>query len=914
MRISFSGVESLYYYIMNINRYIISFAVSVLTAAIGSAAPVSPRAARVLAEELLQKEIISVPTGVKKVKGMSLSDETPYYIFNAADSQGGYVIVAGDDRLPAVLGYSQTGKLDLSNAPEGLWALLEMSARSVNGAEKKDIKGGSAPVVAPLLGDINWGQDAPFNKKCPVLSSGKNAYVGCVATAMAQMMRYYSYPVKGNGSASYDYAGVSHNADFGATTYDWANMPAAVPETPTDVQIDAYSTLSYHLGVAVQMQYDAGGSGAYTHLVAPALRKYFGYSPSLRMFTREYYNTDEWMAMIRTELDAGRPVYYSATSEDMLGGHAFVCDGYDSEGYVHINWGWYGNSNGYFYINHLNPGDLGAGAGSGAYNISQEILTGFKPAAAGDVEKSMIYGATRLAGDLAGGALLIMTFIENIDLDDFDGELYVVLTDPEENEIKATLFSQSYHLGGFSNGRPGSENVTLRNIPLSAQVENGEYHIKLAYKSTNDPETRLLRHPIGLPSHIKCRVRNGEITSVEKYEPTPKGELLTELLPDGEIYVNGSARFITNVKNNSSDFRFSKLILTLQNIADPQMSYSKSYDVDVYDLSSKEVIMDLDLPETLKEGEYSVTLCHDKFETLPFATADGKETTVTILPEAKSPVLRFTRNPDPYNATTATTIYKRGDILISSLDIKNYGAAGDALVLMRAVNRDNPEKSTVIKGVVKSWTKGEQAKEALSNTVALDPGMYDCYFYYADSTGKEIPMYAAAVNMEVEECASSAIEVTGFELPSQMKAGERYPYRITIKALRSVNGTFYLRMRQFTYTNGELVNMTSGVRLNAGEEKTIEGNYRVGSTLAEGNYLTMVEFKEGTVTAPASGHSVYYKEIRLGDDNSGVDIVTEEYDEGEESWVTLDGVKIAAPSAPGIYIHKNGSKVSKVIL
>ena len=308
------------------------------------AAPISSKTARNIAAAVLNGKKLGAHA---KTRGIDSQEENnqPYYIFNADENSGGYVIVAGDDRLPAVLGYSSDGYLDMENAPEALLALLEMSTANVNNINTVNVTKVGSPVVKPLLGDINWGQDSPFNTMCPTLSGGTLSYVGCVATAMAQIMRYYSYPEKGTGSHSYVHGSTSLSADFGNTTYDWANMPAAVPATPSDSQISAYSTLSSHLGIAVDMQYANGGSGAYTHLVAPALRNYFGYSPTLRMHTREYYNSDEWMQLIREELDAGRPVYYSASSEDGAGGHAFVCDGYDSEGYVHINWGWYGRSN-----------------------------------------------------------------------------------------------------------------------------------------------------------------------------------------------------------------------------------------------------------------------------------------------------------------------------------------------------------------------------------------------------------------------------------------------------------------------------------------------------------------------------------------------------------------------------------------
>lgn len=891
-------------------KYIFSLLALSVACAV-TAAPVSPEAAKQIAGKVLNGKSIGFPAKVKGINGVSADAAQPYYVFNA--NQGGYVIVAGDDRLPAVLGYSDSGYLDMDNAPEAMLTLLQMSVDNADKVNVSKAVSTGAPVVAPLLGEINWGQDTPFNTMCPKLTSGSTAYVGCVATAMAQLMRYYSYPSRGTGAHSYVDGSLSLSADFGNTEYDWANMPAVVPENPTDAQIKAYSTLSAHLGVAVDMQYAAGGSGAYSHLVAPALRNYFGYSSDLRMHTREYYNTDEWMAMIRTELDAKRPVYYSASSEDSGGGHAFVCDGYDSEGYVHINWGWYGRSNGYFYINHLNPGELGAGGGSGAYNISQEILTGFKPAQQGDAGIPLLFGATRFTCDIFGSTMTTMFYIENLDTETFDGELCVLLTDLEEKEIKSVVHTEAFTLKGFESGRPGAEMVTLRNVTTTADVPNGEYHLKMGYRSKGETAVHVMRHPIGLPSYVKCTVTNKVISDPVKHVPAPNVTMLTPLAPDGDIYAKGSARFNVELKNNSADFRLTSLVLTLKNVDKPEQTYCQTYSVNIYDLSSKSVTMDLDLPENLEKGEYEITLAHDKFLDTPFATKDGNPTQVTILDEVNMPVLRFVAQPDPYNATTTANDYKRGEILYANLSVKNYGAAGDCMIILRAINKQNPEYSTVVRGVTKAWTKGEKGTAVISNNITLDPGTYDCNFYYMAADGKEVLMPASGITINVSESDSPAIEVTEFEIPTSMKQGTAYPYKATVKALRAVNGTFYIRARQFTYTNGELVYMGS-IKLNAGETKTITGNYKPGTSLADGKYLTMVEFKEGSVTAPASGHQVYYKEMTIGADQSGVvDIVVEDENAPIE-WFTLDGIRISEPSAPGLYIRVRGTKKDKVIV
>ena len=179
---------------------------------------------------------------------------------------------------------------------------------------------------------------------------------------------------------------------------------------------------------------------AYSQAVTGALVNHFGYDTGIAYKKREYYSTPQWIAMIKTELDAGRPVFYSASNEDGKGGHAFVCDGYDSEDYFHFNWGWYGKSNGYFRVNALEPYALGIGANGGGYNLQQEIITGIKPLDSANPGKKQwaIFGSSRLSVVEAEGQILGMQRIDSHDCDKFTGKVALVLLD-KNKEVKAIL-------------------------------------------------------------------------------------------------------------------------------------------------------------------------------------------------------------------------------------------------------------------------------------------------------------------------------------------------------------------------------------------------------------------------------------------------------------------------------------------
>ena len=287
------------------------------------------------------------------------------------------------------------------------WQALRKSPRRATGNA----------VVGPLI-QTQWDQESPYWNLCP--GTGRNkAYVGCVATAMAQVMKFWEWPVTGTGSHSYkpldpnnpvdDFGNYNYStrytqtlsANFGETTYDWSNMLDRYTGTATSAQKEAVATLMYHCGVATEMMYgnDAdGGSGTFTvnygdwedpGCAQNAFVNYFRYKKEgLTAYVRdgytyhrtEYYkkwNDDDWTAMIKEELDKRRPILYGGASEE--GGHSFICDGYDDAGYFHFNWGWSGDNDGYFLLSRLKPGSGGAGGGGSDFSEDQDVIIGIVP-------------------------------------------------------------------------------------------------------------------------------------------------------------------------------------------------------------------------------------------------------------------------------------------------------------------------------------------------------------------------------------------------------------------------------------------------------------------------------------------------------------------------------------------------------
>ena len=311
------------------------------------------------------------------------------YVFTTENS---FVLMAADDRVQPILGYSLNGRFDIENMPDNKRAWIEGYTHEIQYAidhqtratsevsqqwrdlvEGRPDAGRTTTVVTPLV-QTKWDQTSPYNLLCP-----GGSVTGCVATAMAQIMKYWNYPSHGIGSHSYNHASYGVlSADFQSTTYDWNNMTNTYSSSSTSAQKMAVATLMYHCGVSVNMNYSPNGSGAGSAIVAESLKNYFNYSLETVYHDRSEYGDNTWIGMLKTELDLGRPVYYCGSGSG--GGHAFVFDGYNSSNNFHVNWGWSGYCDEYYSINNLNPGPGGTGSGTyGIYNDNQGAVIGIRP-------------------------------------------------------------------------------------------------------------------------------------------------------------------------------------------------------------------------------------------------------------------------------------------------------------------------------------------------------------------------------------------------------------------------------------------------------------------------------------------------------------------------------------------------------
>ena len=304
-----------------------------------------------------------------------------FYVFNCHPK--GFVIVSADDRMRPILGYSTESKFDVVAAEEGPTVFFDAYYADLNTAiaenleqspeiatqwqmlgENGTLSGRYGRTIGPLCSST-WHQTQLYNDQCPEDDEGYNGHVkvGCVANAMGQLMRYWEWPKTGVGSHSYycyGYGTTSYGtltANFGEAEYHYELMPDFLDYTSPQAEVDAVALLEYHAGVSVEMDYGPNASGAYSGDVVPAFQQYFRYSNDADFVDRDDYSDQQWINLLKNEIDNGRPMYYSAysyTKDATRGGHAFVCDGYDENDFFHYNWGWQGFDNGFYSINAMN--------------------------------------------------------------------------------------------------------------------------------------------------------------------------------------------------------------------------------------------------------------------------------------------------------------------------------------------------------------------------------------------------------------------------------------------------------------------------------------------------------------------------------------------------------------------------------
>ena len=326
-----------------------------------------------------------------------------FYVFNA-DGDNGFVIVSADDRTEPILGYADTGHLDLNNLPENASYWLQNYAYQIKSLENAvnlaaPHRAPGAEYVAPMT-TCKWDQDAPYNDYCPKDSKGQ-CYTGCAATGMAQVMYYYRWPESVGALPEYNVKRIDEFTmpTLKATSFEWAKMKDRYIKKDnvkqyTDEEAEAVARLMRYCGQSIKMQYGSNSSAASIHV--NTMVNYFGFSKVAQEISHVGFSNEEWEKIIYDEMVAKRVVLYDGFNESS--GHTFVIDGYDGKGLFHVNWGWGGFCDGFFVLGLLNPDSKGIGGGpsGNGYPMSQKAIIGLQKPGTGEevVPDPIIYNST----------------------------------------------------------------------------------------------------------------------------------------------------------------------------------------------------------------------------------------------------------------------------------------------------------------------------------------------------------------------------------------------------------------------------------------------------------------------------------------------------------------------------------------
>lgn len=548
------------------------------------------------------------------------------YLFTNTSDRG-VVVASASDLTPAILGYADTGSFTMQDIPDGMKYMLDMYAEEIAMAESGQVM--QVPYFAPAernpiepLCKTQWNQNAPYNDLTPKLQ-GQNCMTGCVATAMAQVMKVHEWPAEhGTGYVSYTWVNGAETLSYNLanSTMDWANMLNTYGAEANDEQKAAVASLMRDCGYATSMQYSLNASGTTAIKIPTALYYNFGYDAGLRTLQRLYYTQSEWENIVYTELENGCPVMIIGVS-DAQGGHCFVCDGYSSDRYYHINWGWGGMSDGYFLLSALDPETQGIGGSSGGFNNGVNICVGIKKPVAGSKIYTEIIGEgalkTQQESYPANGTVTFLSDgFTNTSMITIYAYLGVKLTDAEGNvtyvrDTEEVELESYYYVSGF--------NIAASEFPTS-----GTYTVTPVWYDADNDEWKDIRFPINEVGSLTLTIDNGTLN----FAPVPLNTDIAvndvKLLTD--MYTNTNFKVSGTLTNKGTNEYLGTIVVAALDANNKIKAQSSPINVDIEGGDSEEIDVVAKFTKAPSAGTYGIC----------FATTEGKIISEPIEVELKA--------------------------------------------------------------------------------------------------------------------------------------------------------------------------------------------------------------------------------------------------------------------------------------
>ena len=712
------------------------------------------------------------------------------YVFNSTDQ--GFVLVSALDEARAILGYSYEGAFDANNIPENMQFWLQMYADEmanklasttsesapkkvelVRGPHKENVaskvsaehQGTTYPTITPILGKTVWGQGEPFNNKCP-LQNNKRTVTGCVATALSQIMYAHKYPTQGTGSYSYttESKRLNVSADFGSTSYDWDNMIPDYSGSYTPTQADAVATLMYHVGVAADMDYTVDGSGAVSSIALAAISQYFGYDKAITTLPKDFIKEEDILLSIASDLKIGNPVYISGSTVNQEG-HAFVCDGMQSDGYLHINWGWNGSGNGYFTLSALAPENQGTGGSASdlAFTERVSIATNIKPDAGGSpLPLVTVDKLNRTSSDAISKNTPVSFSLENFTstgMTTARGMVTYFIYNNEGNIISKVDVGTFELASGYYYTSPIS---ISQKIPST--LADGEYQIEIRYVDAEDAD-----HPILVKGLGEVRIPFTVTSSQFIFGKTPEvGKELRNFTNADFSLISGSKTWAVDLFSSQfwSDTPSENDVLIRCNLH----SNSDTTIIGTYTIASGTI----DANALYAVGYYQA--CYQYTPTdlqLTIIPAEGGKVTVQYYMEVNGEVAQgsYTTTPDWYTKDGDTYYYKKD----YTFDLATTLPASKALQLTQALSHtDLTGMSYFVEGTISNMrnTPEQIAQYTTARFDISDDGTTSNQFYCYNTkwldntdfvTGNEIKLGDKVVILgQLQNYSGNTPEIKGY--------------------------------------------------------------------------------------------------------------------------------------------------------
>lgn len=535
-------------------------------------------------------------------------ESATYYIFTSGERT---LFVGADEAAAPLLGYIDR-RIETPDQlpPQMKWWLDEYSREIAYASGNERFTLNTAPhraddqrsPIEPMVA-TRWDQSAPYNDSLPE-SNGMRCYTGCVATAMAQAMKYFNWPKQGTGTVSYSWDGTEMSMNFGTTAFNWDQMLDTYTSATdgTDTERAAVATLMKACGYSVKMNYgsSSAGSGASPFSIVPALVEYFNYDKGTELMMRDFYTIDEWNEIIYQNLATTGPVIYGGESPN--GGHCFICDGYESDGYFHINWGWSGDYDGYFLLSALNPAGQGAGGSEGGYNSNQDAVIGMKKpvegseypapylALQGTLTGAISNGVIELGGGYQGGFFNLSNHSGNFDIG---------------LKLKNTATGETIYLTSATNQTIASmAGLVALEYAAPTDLSHGTYEASPVYR-VNGSDWTPFKIPQSSPSYITI-VSNADGLSIAS-----SGTLsITDFsAPDG-FDIGTQSTVIAHISNSYDEMMEVRISLYLCRLVDStSLSPVVNYGTETVDLNARSeasATFSTVIPNDIQSGEYYV--------------------------------------------------------------------------------------------------------------------------------------------------------------------------------------------------------------------------------------------------------------------------------------------------------------------